>query len=140
MAVQTRLLADAYRKARNAQAASFRLPGQGCVQGQLCIYKMNQVVTLQNAVSLGGSLKKSSHRRQASIPSSPKVLQALTGLHTRHASLADAPVDISFRYPAARSLKSEHIATPVTTWVAPLSSASLKFHALYRFQAVADVL
>ena len=54
--------------------------------------------SLRSEVSLGGSLKKAGgHRRQASIPSSPKVLSALSGLHVRHASLADAPVDVSFR-------------------------------------------
>lgn len=60
---------------------------------------MNPVIlSLQSQVSLGGSLKRGGlHRRQASIPSSPKVVSALTGLHTRHASIAEPPVDISFR-------------------------------------------
>ena len=58
---------------------------------------VNPVVTIKNSVNLGGSLKRSLHRRQTSIPSSPKVVSALTGLHSRHASIADAPVDISFR-------------------------------------------
>ena len=61
---------------------------------------------LRTEVSLGASLKKGGlHRRQASIPSSPKVLSALTGaVHSRHASLADAPVDVSFRYVASDHL------------------------------------
>ena len=54
--------------------------------------------TLRSEVSLGSSLKKGQHRRQASIPSSPQVLNALSGaLHGRQPSIADSPLDVSFR-------------------------------------------
>ncbi|KAK9789233.1 hypothetical protein WJX73_007750 [Symbiochloris irregularis] len=55
-------------------------------------------LNLHTSLSLGSSLKRNNApSRQANIPSSPKVLSAVAGVHTRHASISDAPVDVSFR-------------------------------------------
>ena len=112
LSVEDRYVPAIFRRCRRPETvgegvASFGLPGcQEIASRQASFLKlgertgtMNPVISLQNPVSLGGSLKRGGlHRRQASIPSSPKVVSALTGLHTRHASIVDAPVDITFRW------------------------------------------